>query len=141
MKAVYMEFNFRLCASPGRLQKFVEHARRSVLSACPERLQQECISDEIESPLLLRQWRRLNADSTFPPPAAWEVGFGFHDPTGRLTSDRLEAMSTQALTDLRHVPTGEAVPWILTSATNTDTASRNEIVRRYRTLQQAHSYN
>ncbi|MCZ4080073.1 hypothetical protein O1W68_19175 [Rhodococcus sp. H36-A4] len=142
MKAVMMEFNFRVCASPERLRQFLEQGEIAIDAACPFRVQRERTVDEVNSPLLARQWDRLNVSGLFPPPQVWEIGYGFSDPTGRLTSDKLESISKDVTADLqgsRADNFSESAPWILTLATDTDRATRQTIISRYRTLELARS--
>ncbi|MDJ0363175.1 hypothetical protein QMK32_23440 [Rhodococcus sp. H29-C3] len=142
MKAVMMEFNFRVCASPERLRQFLEQGEIAIDAACPFRVQRERTVDEVNSPLLARQWDRLNVSGLFPPPQVWEIGYGFSDPTGRLTSDKLESISKDVTADLQHSRAdnfSESAPWILTLATDTDRATRQTIISRYRTLELARS--
>ncbi|WP_125458710.1 hypothetical protein [Rhodococcus sp. 1168] len=94
------------------------------------------------SPLLARQWDRLNVSGLFTPPQVWEIGYGFSDPTGRLTSDKLEAISRDVTADLQRSSAdnfSESAPWILTLATDTDRATRQTIISRYKTLELARS--
>lgn len=125
---------FRLCASPDRFQLFLEQATSAVAAVCPARVQHAFFFEETQSLLLSRQWERTNQVAQFSPPQIWEVGFGFWDPTGRLTGEKLEVVSKRVLVDLepvRETNVIESVPWILTLSTKNDKPSRRTISERY----------
>lgn len=65
-----------------------------------------------------------------------DIGFAFHDPGGRLTTEELESIANTVVADL--MPPGEStrerVPWIMTLNAGIDKTSRAAITEHYRPL-------
>jgi hypothetical protein len=139
VKAVVMEVRFRVCATPRRASRFSDHAAHIVAAALPARVERDRILQPADSVLLRRQWARSNGESPPEDPQTLDIGFGFHDPAGRLTTHKLESMANTVLVDL--MPTGdsteESVPWILTLNAGIDQASCAAIAEQYSALSTA----
>lgn len=141
MRAVLMEARFRVCATPLRTQRFLDHAVRIVASELPDRIRHDNTLQPSHSVLLHRQWERLNGELPLPVPQIQDIAFGFYDPTGRLTAAKVESIANSVLADLTaQKPPGvisdETVPWILTLNIALDRTSRCAITERHPLLAQ-----
>lgn len=70
-------------------------------------------------------------------PRTQDIGFGFYDPTNRLTTAEVESVTNTVLADVLTVSprtSAEHVPWILTLNAGIDRSSRAAITDKYRAL-------
>ena len=131
-----MEIRFRVCATPRRVQHFSDHAAHTLSSALPAQVERGQILHQSHSVLLQRQWERLNGPTPPSGLQTLDIGFAFHDPGGRLTTEELESIANSVVADL--MPPGESnrerVPWILTLNAGVDQTSRAAITEQYQPL-------
>ena len=139
MKAVVMECRIRVCGSPSRIQRFIDHASTRAVNKFASPVKRSIIVEDSDSVLLRRQWHRENDVDDFGVPIDRELCLAFADPSARITASKLESLSRDVLSELELDPwtseESESVPWILTLTTDVDHASRQAIAERHPLLE------